>query len=467
MELEKKRVWIAGRYWFKDPPTTTKMDITAGQCSSCHLAIEETDCYENDLEHLKWHPACFHCSLCSIQLDEKSALLLKNTTALFCQSCCTHQNDTQTCTHVTLLQQYLFNLKLYLSKLSFNSSASSSSSSFIGAKKLPNEIIMPETKRQRSILRMLGGHRSQPTRKPSINRLDSVQLGQVQCATLQDSSPVYSKKKNTSLMISTENTCHSPQQSSPTMLSPGSVIPKTTNKLTSSIRRTFSTASDSSNNKQRISLHRVFDRRREARRASILTLDNIGHATAKTMYLSTLTQTQDFIVRHVSVITIHPLLMPFFSLDELIDLIEIKKSKKPTKKQTIVVEPHHHHHNPASALWGKLITHIKTTAATTVNNNNNNTTTITTTTTTTSDNVKTFGVPLSALLIKDKQQQQDSSAGVTLRDFTPAIAASFSDNALIPAFVKSCIMAILQSGTLINIPYKKKHALKLFTRHVD
>lgn len=453
MELEKKRVWIAGRYWFKDPPTTTKMDTTADQCNSCHLTIEETDCYENGSQHLKWHPLCFHCSNCSNQLDEKSALLLNNTT-LYCQSCCTQQNDTQTCTHVTLLQQYLFNLKLYLSKISFSSSASSSSSTFIGSKKLPNEIIMPETKRQRSILRLLGGHRSQPTKKPSINRLDSVQLGQVQCTTLQDSSPLYSKKKGTNLMISTDNTCHQ-QQSSPTIVSPVSVIPRTTNRLTSSIRRTFSTTSHSSNNKQRISLHGVFDKRREARRASILTLDDTGLPTTKTMYLSTLTQTQDFIVRHVSVITIHPLLMPHFSLDDLIDLIEIKKSKKHhTKKQTIAVESNHH--NPASALWGKLITHIKTTTtSTTVNNNNNN--------------IKTFGVPLPTLLIKDKQQQQQentTTVGVTLRDFTPAIAASFSDNALIPAFVKSCIMAILQSGTFYNILLKET-CIKLLTRHVD
>lgn len=479
MELEKKRVWIAGRYWFKDPPTTTKMDSDAGQCHSCHLLIEETDCYENIRQHLKWHPSCFHCSHCSILLNEKSALLVGTT--LYCQACCTNQQqneDTQTCTHVTLLQQYLFNLKLYLSKLSFSSSASSSSSSsFIGTKKLPNEILMPETKRQRSILRMLGGHRSQPTKKPSINRLDSVQLGQVQCTTPQDAYPHYNKKKSTNLMISTENPCHTLQSSpttlSPTTLSPVSAIPKTTNKLTTTIRRTFSTLSESpSHSRQRLSLQNMFDKRREARRASILTLDNMGHPTPKTMYLSTLTQIQDFIVRHVAVITIHPLLDPYFTLDELIDLIEIKKPKKQIKKQTVLEQQqhHHHHHNPASALWGKLITHIKSTSTTA----NNSTTTLNTTHI--HDELKTFGVPLSTRLKKDKQEEH-VKVGVTLRDFTPVIAASFSDHAMIPAFVKSCIMAILQSGTFeqkknnpIEICIKKKSFFFVYpspTRHVD
>lgn len=130
MELEKKRVWIAGRYWFKDPPLADQdylTSTTAGQCDSCHLLIEDTDCYQNSAQHLRWHPSCFSCSTCSIPLDQNSALL--NNATLYCQACCT--TDAQNCTHVTLLQQYLYNLKLFLARLS-SLSSSSTSTTFIG-----------------------------------------------------------------------------------------------------------------------------------------------------------------------------------------------------------------------------------------------------------------------------------------------------------------------------------------------
>lgn len=297
-------------------------------------------------------------------------------------------------------------------------------------KKSSNDLIMPETKRQRSILRMLG-HRSQPQPpKSDLNRLQSVQLGQIQrtsSTTLEEISKFANKKNSNKLVISTDNTACQTSPISPMPLSPGSMSPKTTNRLTNSIRRTFSTNSYSPTTKQRISLYGVFDRRK-ARRASVLTLDDAGQTTTKIIYLPTLTPMQDFIVRHVSLITIQPLLIPPHSLDELIDLIELNKSKKRH------LDSNHHHHNPASALWSKLITHIKTSKPTTNVNNQKLSTN------------KTFGVPLSILAIRN-HQEQETVQGVTLRDFAPAMAACFSDNALIPIFVKSCIMAILQSGT--------------------
>ncbi|KAG2234085.1 hypothetical protein INT48_000262 [Thamnidium elegans] len=432
--LHLKRVWIAGRYWFKDPPLADQdylTSTTAGQCNSCHLLIQDTDCYQNSTQHLRWHPSCFSCITCSILLDQNSALL--NNATLYCQSCCT--TDAQTCTHVTLLQQYLYDLKLYLARLS-SSSSSSTSTTFIGAadtqKKSPNDLIMPETKRQRSILRMLG-HRSQPPLpKSDLNRLGSVQLGQIQhtsSTTLEEISKYTNKTKSNKLVISTENTSC---QTSPISLGPMS--PKTTNRLTNSIRRTFSTNSYSPTTRQRISLYGVFDRRK-ARRASVLTLNDARQTTTKIIYLPTLTPMQDFIVRHVSLITIQPLLIPPHSLDELIDLIELNKNKKRH------LDSNHHHPNPASALWSKLITHMKTSKTSNVNNQN-------------LSNNKTFGVPLSILVIRDHQEQK-TVQGVTLRDFAPAMAACFSDNALIPIFVKSCIMAILQSDMSIEGVFRK------------
>jgi hypothetical protein len=297
---------------------------------------------------------------------------------------------------------------------------------------------MPETKRQRSILRMLGNNNNKPK-----SRMNSVNLGQIQRSSSTNSN---SNKRKNNLVISTSNSDYHTRQSSPTTLvegaSPVMVIPtnnnKSTNKLTNSIRRTFSTQST-----KRISLISVFDRRRQGRRASILTIDNNGQPISKTLYLSCLTPMQDFTVRHVAIITIQPLIKPPFSLDELIDLIEYKKKKRKTNTES------------PSALWGKLLLHIKTSTST-----NTNTTTV----------KKTFGVPLSSLVEKKRPMPKESRGGVTLRDFTPTLAASFSDNALIPIFVKSCITAILLSDMSIEGVFRKNgniRQLRILSEKID
>jgi hypothetical protein len=72
---------------------------------------------------------------------------------------------------------------------------------------------------------------------------------------------------------------------------------------------------------------------------------------------------------------------------------------------------------PTSALWGKLLVHLRPQMS------------------------GTFGMPLATVAQRDHELQR-----VSLRDYTPALNACFSDNATIPIFIKSCIMKILQSG---------------------
>lgn len=138
MELEKKRVWIAGRYWFKDPPSTnTNEELLKNgieYCQVCHLTIENTHCFQYE-QQKKWHPNCFRCVSCSNRLDASSALFLPANNALYCQSCCATSTDEGiplACVHITLLKQYLNSLKLYLAKLS--TSSSSSNASIFGGK---------------------------------------------------------------------------------------------------------------------------------------------------------------------------------------------------------------------------------------------------------------------------------------------------------------------------------------------
>ena len=279
------------------------------------------------------------------------------------------------------------------------------------------------------------------------------QVGRTSSTTLKDSTSSSIGKKKGNLMISTSTTNSSSSQqphftalSSP--ISPAvspfvSTSPTVTKggKFTQSIRRTFSTSSQYSG-KRRPSLYNVFQsKKREPRRASVLTIDESGHTSHKYVHLSTLTLSQCFIVRHAAVIAMEPLMGTIFSLDELIDLIDEKKEKK--KKTHYQVN---YSQNPASALWGKLITHIKASSSATTD-------TIETTKLKVNDN-KTFGVSLATVAQRDhdrliqKQQQKQDDDGVTLLDYTPALAASFTDNALIPVFVKSCIKVILQSGNM-------------------
>lgn len=114
LELEKKRVWIAGRYWFEDPPLTTIKEELIQECTQCHLLIQDTHCYQCQPRLIKWHPACFKCSVCSTLLDEQTARLQE--VVLFCLSCCTLKDDPSAllCTRVCSLQQILIGLKLYL-----------------------------------------------------------------------------------------------------------------------------------------------------------------------------------------------------------------------------------------------------------------------------------------------------------------------------------------------------------------
>jgi hypothetical protein len=158
-------------------------------------------------------------------------------------------------------------------------------------------------------------------------------------------------------------------------------------------------------------MHNLFTDRR-ARRASILTMDEYGQTTHKYAQMTNLTLSQNFILRHVALIALHPLLGDVFSLDSLIALVE-----QPSAPTT------------PSVLWGKIITHIK------------------------SSNARTFGAPLVVVAQRDHdylvQRRKESNHGVTLRDDTPTLTACFSEHAFIPIFIKTCIRVILQTGKCI------------------
>ena len=100
LPLEKKRVWMAGRYWFKDEPIplASEQTITAvDQCQYCKTVIED-ECLRRG--PLKWHLACFTCTICDTSLASRlsNACLVQSnqddksiSTILVCTDCYTKQ----------------------------------------------------------------------------------------------------------------------------------------------------------------------------------------------------------------------------------------------------------------------------------------------------------------------------------------------------------------------------------------
>ncbi|KAI9478366.1 MAG: hypothetical protein EXX96DRAFT_570568 [Benjaminiella poitrasii] len=549
--LEKKRVWIAGRYWFKDNlPATTKREVLTEACHQCNKKIENTDCFQYQPLLLKWHPHCFRCSVCSLKPSASLNESLNNSASvpmflysssnntLYCQTCYNYldhiDNDnninSMRCTHVSFLQQNLQNLKICLTKISLNTANDTNlkegkDSKSIFEKAISEKSTIIETKRQKSILRILG-NRTVPQNQASaghkiMGRANSIKIGQIEKKTssLAIKPELKKKKKQTgenNLMMAAspvselENDSNRPvtqqeydspdSSSSPSpVTSFMSPIRERSNKLVRSLRRTFSTHSnnssghsDSADSKRRKSsvYYNLFDYQQqkrliEPRKASLLasTIDKAPHYHSGTsnsimlpnkstnIQMATLTFSQDFIVRHAAVISLHRLLSPVYTLDDLIDLIDSKKKKKKIKlnRSTAAVtkdeDADSNAQNRASILWGKLVTHIKVPASSSAK-----------TVSSLSGGInKVFGVPLALVAKRDHdhaclQKKEVGTVGITLCDFTPALNACFSDNAIIPTFVKSCIMVILQSDMTVEGVFRKNgniRQLKILSESID
>ncbi|KAI9248063.1 hypothetical protein BDA99DRAFT_252600 [Phascolomyces articulosus] len=73
--LEKKRVWMAGRYWFKEDPfflpsssSPLSDDILVDKCQRCFRSIDD-ECFKKG--PLRWHTSCFICTRCHRPLSKE------------------------------------------------------------------------------------------------------------------------------------------------------------------------------------------------------------------------------------------------------------------------------------------------------------------------------------------------------------------------------------------------------------
>ncbi|KAI9484416.1 hypothetical protein BDB00DRAFT_878897 [Zychaea mexicana] len=188
--LEKKRVWMAGRYWFKDEPffhSSSEGTISVDRCQRCFRAIDD-ECLKKGA--LRWHTSCFICTRCHRPLskelqrarlshhpspstataagtivaitgeeecsnkDNNGGYLPQNqqqqTAVLLCNICCTDKrqqqalpaaaaaaaaatptaaDNTQVIAHISRLEQYLDHVKAALARLHALPSSTSNSTS--------------------------------------------------------------------------------------------------------------------------------------------------------------------------------------------------------------------------------------------------------------------------------------------------------------------------------------------------
>ncbi|KAI8144759.1 hypothetical protein BJV82DRAFT_58435 [Fennellomyces sp. T-0311] len=430
--LEKKRVWMAGRYWFKDEPFQPSSDDTLAvdRCQRCFRSIDD-ECLKKGA--LRWHTSCFICTRCHKPLAkelQRARLGHSVPTAsdqhpvLLCNICCTdkrnHHSDSQEplFAHISRLEQYLDHVRAALARLYTMTHITV---------KVPDESTKKvmlhdyETrintdanigKRQSSLLRLM----NRSTRRQSI--FGSVHLTNVKRAK---SKPY-------------QDTC---RESATTSRRVTSVRENSPSRLTS-LRRALS-----GNRKERRPLYGVFNRRNSSlvileqnqlspQRASICTLDTSDRlqtvstpvgppspdgstSSTNNCRISELSTVQDAIVRHMAVLYVESLVRDHLSLDQLITMVETKRT----------------------SLWYRLKTHIR------VGAHKQSSEAVSRSPT------KTFGIPLATLAARDK------STGTSVPQCSSSMAPCFAPNALIPDIVQNCVLALLGMDMSLEGVFRK------------
>ncbi|KAI8384769.1 uncharacterized protein BYT42DRAFT_612443 [Radiomyces spectabilis] len=445
LQLEKKRVWIAGRYWFKDSPfpKTVGLDLTlAGRCRGCSQTIEEA-CYM--VQNYRWHSSCFVCHRCQRRLVDAQfstkVRLYENDrqTILLCDAC--ERNDTNECDIVTVsqLDQYLYLLKMALARLYLKIHLEDDNPGIV-------------SKQQQGILQnypiklksdaMISQHRSYLLDRMDVNRRNTTPPGRRR-QSLFGSVNLGSIKRTKSVHLDciNETSCegNEPNALSRRSMTPEPALPssdwltqtpqllpvtQSTSSRLDSLRRALSTR------RRRGPLQGVFDPDQShpvglflhrAQRASICSqvpsTDGTTTIVSSSSYrLIDLSLLQDFAVQHVAVLQIERSVRHAFTLEELVALVENKKT----------------------SLWNKLKTHIRT-------NKHHHPSEI---------GMKTFNMPLSLVAARTKQTTISHHAENNPH-VTSNLAVCFSERSLVPEFLQNCVLALLQMDMAVEGVFRK------------
>ncbi|KAI9315579.1 hypothetical protein BX666DRAFT_1957061 [Dichotomocladium elegans] len=403
--LENKRVWMAGRYWFKNEPIPMVYDSEGDSlCQQCTKSIRE-DCIRSGT--LLWHMSCFACTRCRRHLVKEihRARIGQATNdhgvILLCNTCCSDRGESiqdTPFTYSTRLDQFLDLVKTTLGRLFMTANTTTDDettvthSSTMAMKDYGSKIntAARASRRRSSLLRLM----NRSMRYQSATPLGAVHLTHVQRADkarLDKGQRPWPDTFRRSVTVR--------EARSRTRLG--------------SIRRALTTT----HRKERRPLSGVFEQRKESsvtyqktppyifETPDINTTPSIT-ATVQSPRLMDLDKNQDKALRHTAAIYFETVLPNQFSLEQLISLIEPKRT----------------------SIWNKLKGHMRVAAHNKHDVHDG-------------PGFRTFGIPLS---VASSHRQGQEQSNIVLRDIPGGLAPCFSANALIPPFIQNCILALVR-----------------------
>ncbi|KAI8079798.1 uncharacterized protein BX664DRAFT_341477 [Halteromyces radiatus] len=338
LELERKRVWIGGRYWFKEDPFPLdrfKLDHPQEQCYSCKQPIDN-DCYQHENHQEQWHPSCFICSKCQHPLTNDLLIARcineSGTRVLVCDPCITHNddNDNNTFIHLTQLQYYIYLLKLALSRLYFVMHSSS------GLDKQSNEQNHAKINTNKddsspflstNFLRLTKDMNPSTGRRPSL--FGSVHFGNIRRAKSNrldqiSEHPQDQLSNHSSHLTKRSFTIHSHTLEEDNIKASSSTIGRVFS--TSRSARMGSIRKVLSRHGERASIYNLFDRRPSKQQSTLDTQnDKPFMASSVSPSLFALTPKHYLMIRQLAAKTIGAYLPHLYSMEQWMMLVECKK----------------------------------------------------------------------------------------------------------------------------------------------
>ncbi|ORY92273.1 hypothetical protein BCR43DRAFT_86974 [Syncephalastrum racemosum] len=438
LPLEQRRVWMAGRYWFKDNQRNQWPSSMVEQCQRCRQTLEEA-CIQKGT--LRWHPTCFNCARChkSLATELHHSRLIKTgppqgEILLCCEICSErsiprrntmetdeekqdfdeHNKEEYTC-WVSQLEQCLSRVKAALARLHGVLPDQPDGD--------PKQLVMLQDyetkinrdakfdKRQSSLMRLM----SRPNRHSFFGSVNLTTVRRKQCEQQQqqqrqpeqqasepEPEPLTPNPTALDSKVETNNPVPWPT-SSPVKRAVS--VQQPTSRF-GSIRRALSTHHP---RRRRRPLQEVFLKgdvshahhgplpspAEEAQRASVCTMES-----RRTVDL---VEVQDHLLRHMAVICADKLNVTGLGLEELVQSIESSPGAK------------------ASSFWHKLKRAVLT-------NNSQHP----------KDALATFGIPLAVLATRGERKLISHQSDQSCATLSPY----FTEHAQIPAIVQNCILAL-------------------------
>ncbi|KAI8145372.1 hypothetical protein BJV82DRAFT_666635 [Fennellomyces sp. T-0311] len=428
--LKKSRMFIGGRYCFKDEPfsmadPTVPSNVLASldACFQCNMMIED-GCWR--FGHARWHTRCLLCSGCHHPIDPplnarigRLSSVAKHAEAnliLLCDRCTIDPKKRRNYTmqqtplsRVTQLEQCMHLLRVAVARVH---QVPSGKSGLPANNKLQQHHV---NKAYQHITRQQTSSSPSPARRMTLDSAPAVVRFQQEQTAFGPILPNHNAVKRTKsalpdfdslprrAMTIVQRNTHD-EFNNEKFYSPSSLSSK---KLGTTLRRALSTAGRPQ--QQRRDLQQIFGD------------DETPPSQNGPYWLAELTTIQDSIVRSLAALYVERHVSNHFQFEELLSLVECKKE----------------------SLWGKVKMHFRTGHKLPSPSSSMDT-----------SNGKIFGAPLSVVPMREKQSGTRAADSYVMTHH-PIMAACFSENALVPVVVQNIILALLQQDLRVEGIFRK------------